>query len=91
MHAIELNTDGYKARNKMASQLELCRKERRWYKDRVEESNPVITFLADPQNKAAINKLRNVLGQVRKTERQHEVRAYCPRSLSPEIKEWFSK
>lgn len=89
LHAIEMNEDGYKARNKMAAQLETCRKERRWYKDRVEESNPVVSFLADPHNKAAINKLKNVLGQVKKAERQHEVRTYCPRSLSPEIKRWF--
>lgn len=92
LHAIEFNAEGYKTRNALARKLEQCRKDRRWYKDRVAELSPVVEFLNDsqkPENRRSINQLKNVLGKTRKEENFHAKRSYRPRTLSPELSSFF--
>lgn len=81
LHSLEL--DGLKCdeRSKIATKLAINRKDRRYYKDRVEELEPIVTFFADPQNKKVLDKLTQVLGAVRKQEAYHQDRVYIPKIL----------
>ena len=89
LHAIEFNPNGYKERNKLASKLEVVRKDRRFYKDRVEEIKALAEFAKDPANAKAINMLKQALGQMRKEEAYHDKREYWPRSADPELQRLF--
>ena len=86
LHKLELDDLNCTERSKIATKLAINRKDRRYYKDRVEELRPIIDFFADPQNKKTIDLLTQVLGQVRKQERYHEYRTYVPRVLK-EVKD----
>lgn len=81
LHSLEL--DGLKRdeRSKVATKLAINRKERRYYKDRVEELEPIAMFFSDPQNKKVLDKLTQVLGAVRKQETYHKDRIYVPKVL----------
>ena len=81
LHSLEL--DGLKCdeRSKIATKLSVNRKDRRYYKDRVEELEPIVQFFEEPQNKKMLNKMREVLGVVRKSELYHKDRKYVPRVL----------
>ena len=81
LHSFEL--DGLKCneRSKLATKLETHLKDRRYYKDRVEELEPIVQFLNEPQNKKVLDKFTDVLGKVRKAERYHESRTYIPRAV----------
>ena len=81
LHSLELDNLDYKERSKIATKLATNRKDRRYYKDKVEEYQPIIEFLNNPQNKKVINELKNVLGQVRKQEEYHKNRFYVPKVL----------
>ena len=65
----------------MATQLAICRKNRRYYKDKVQKLQPLIDFLAEEGNKKVIEKIKRVLGEIRKQEREHENRFYTPKVL----------
>jgi hypothetical protein len=82
LHSFEL--DGLKCneRSKLATKLETHLKDRRYYKDRVEELESIVQFFEEPQNKKVLDKLRSqVLGQVRKAEAYHKDRVYIPREI----------
>lgn len=81
LHSLEL--DGLKRdeRSKIATKLMINRKDRRYYKDRIEEFEPIVQFFDEPQNKKVLDKLKQVLGQVRKAENYHKDRKYIPRVL----------
>ena len=81
LHSLEL--DGLKCdeRSKVATKLAINRKDRRYYKDRVEEFEPIVQFFDDPQNKKMLDKLKQVLGALRKVEGHHKDRKYIPRVL----------
>lgn len=81
LHSLEL--DGLKRdeRSKVATKLAVNRKDRRYYKDRVEELEPIVEFFEDPQNKKVLDKMKQVLGVVRKSEVYHKDRKYIPRVL----------
>lgn len=81
LHSLEL--DGLKCdeRSKIATKLAINRKDRRYYKDRSEELEPIVTFFADPQNKKMLDKLTQVLGACRKAEAYHKDRVYIPKVL----------
>lgn len=81
LHSIELDNLKYEERNKIATKLVINRKDRRYYKDIVEEYEPIVEFLDDPNNKKIVNQLTQVLGKVRKQEDYHEKRTYIPRVL----------
>lgn len=81
LHSLELDGLNRGERSKLATKLVTNRKDRRYYKDRVEELEPIIVFFDDPQNKKVFDKLQQVLGQVRKQENYHKDRAYKPKVL----------
>ena len=81
LHSLELDDLKCNERSKLATKLAVNRKDRRYYKDRVEELEPIIQFFDDPQNKKVLNKLNEVIRQVHKAESYHKYRTYVPRVL----------
>lgn len=81
LHSLELDGLNCSERSKLATKLATNRKDRRYYKDRVEELEPIVTFFADQQNKKMLDRLQQVLGQVRKQENYHKDRTYTPKIL----------
>jgi hypothetical protein len=81
LHSLELDDLKCGERSKIATKLATNRKDRRYFKDRVEELEPIVTFFDDPQNKKVFDKLQQVLGQVRKQENYHKNRTYTPKIL----------
>ena len=81
LHSLEL--DGLKCdeRSKVATKLAINRKDRRYYKDRAEELEPIVQFFEEPQNKKVLDKMKQVLGATRKAEGYHKDRVYIPRVL----------
>ena len=81
LHSLELDDLKCDERSKVATKLAINRKDRRYYKDRVEEFEPIVEFFADPQHKKMLNLMTKVLGDVRKAESYHKNRRYIPRVL----------
>lgn len=81
LHSLELDELKCKERNKLATQLSINRKDRRYFKDRIEELEPVVAFFEEEQNKKVLNNLKNVLGDIRKAERYHKNRTYIPKIM----------
>lgn len=81
LHQLELDNLKCAERSKVATRLAVCRKDRRYYKDKVEELQPLIDFLGEAENKKVIEKLKRVLGETKKQESGHENRFYVPRVL----------
>lgn len=82
LHSLELDDLKYNERAKLATKLAAARKQRRIYKDAVEELEPVADFLSD--NKKLLNNLGALLGSVRKQEKYHSNRRYYPRIVEKE-------
>ena len=81
LHSLELDNLKYEERNKMATKLAINRKDRRYYKDRVEEYEPIVKFLNEQKNKNVVNQLKQVLGECRRAENYHKDRFYIPKVL----------
>lgn len=88
LHSLELDDIPYKERCKLMTKLTICRKDRRYWKDRVEELEPFITIFDASssntkgeceRNKRVLNLLREALGSARKVEKYHSDRKYYPR------------
>ncbi|MCI8585533.1 MAG: hypothetical protein HFI92_06480 [Lachnospiraceae bacterium] len=78
LHAIEFETN-VKERSKICTKLHLSRKARRGYKDQVEIYEPIVRFFQDSQNKRTLDKLKQLLGEIRRVEKYHRDRTYIPR------------
>ena len=76
LHMLELNHLNYKERAKVATKLSKCRQERRRAKDITDITAPLVDFFQTDKGKIALNNLKEVLGQTRKTERLMSVRSY---------------
>ena len=97
LHRLELENLSTGEKNKIATQLKYCRKDRRYWKDIVEELESFVTMfnqteasLSDNKKKAEveanrrfINMLRETLGKTRKQESYHANRSYKPRIILP--------
>ena len=97
LHRLELESLSTNEKNKIATQLKYCRKDRRYWKDIVEELESFVTMFnqteasqADNKKKAEveanrrfINMLRETLGKTRKQESYHANRSYKPRIILP--------
>ena len=97
LHRLELESLSTNEKNKIATQLKYCRKDRRYWKDIVEELESFVTMfnqteasLSDNKKKAEveanrrfINMLRETLGKTRKQESYHANRSYKPRIILP--------
>ena len=81
LHRLELGELKCEERSKVATKLAINRQDRRYYKDRVEELEPIVKFFEDPANKKVLDKMRPLLGEVRKWESYHKDRKYIPRVL----------
>ena len=81
LHSLELDGLNCSERSKLATKLAINRKDRRYYKDRVEELEPIVQWASDPANTKAVNQLKQILGQVRKQENYHKDRTYTPKIL----------
>ena len=78
LHAIEFEPNA-KERSKICTKLHQSRRARRGYKDLVEVSDPIVRFFQDPQHKRTLDKMTQLLGEVRKVEKYHRERQYYPR------------
>ncbi len=77
LHCLELEDIGYHERARLAKYLAETRQERRKYKDTVEELKPIVEFIHE--NKKMLNIMEQLLGIVRKQEKRHKNRKYCPK------------
>lgn len=84
LHSLELDNLKCGERSKLATKLAINRKDRRYYKDRVEELEPIVKLFEEPQHKKVLDKLTQALGQTRRTESYHKDRVYVPRVLNEE-------
>ena len=87
LHSLELDDLKCRERSKLATKLAINRKDRRYFKDRVEELEPIVVFFEDPINKKVLNNLKQVLGKLRKTEGYHKDRTYTPKILKESDKD----
>jgi len=87
LHEMELNGTTSKIRGKIATEIRTSRLDRRYYKDIVEELEPLYEFLSVPENEKVIKKLEQVLGKMRKAEAYHADRTYHPRVNRMEAEE----
>lgn len=85
LHSLELDGMKYEGRAKVATQLALCRQERRQHKDMVQLLEPLVEFMASDKGKAGVNQLRETLGKTRKVEKRMEDRVYTPRIARPDL------
>lgn len=85
LHSLELGELSCGERNKLATKLATNRKDRRYYKDRVEELEHIVKFFDDPANKKMLDRMKQVLGQTRKAESYHKDRTYKPRVLKEDM------
>lgn len=85
LHKLELENLNAPEMMKVASKLKECRKVRRYHKDILEEVSPIVSFIEDPSNRAAMKKIERLLGDVRKQKNKHKNRFYRPRVLHNEV------
>ena len=78
LHKLELEESKAKERNSVARELQINRKDRRYYKDVVEETEPIKKYILE--NKKSVDTLKLVLGEIRKVENYHSNRSYVPKS-----------
>lgn len=91
LHKIELGLFEDKNEEKrIQTQLKYCLKDRRYYKDRVEELEPFVQLFLNSDkekeintraNVTCVNVIKNTLGGVRRAEEYHKERTYKPRIL----------
>lgn len=90
LHKLELDDLTTSEKNRIATQLKYCRKDRRYWKDIVEELEPFIDIFTPGKNNTTsghvktINLIRESLGKVRKQEAYHSDRRYKPRIILSE-------
>lgn len=82
LHCLELEELSYHRQAKLGRYLKEVRRERRRYKDRIEELEAVAAFAK--ANRKFLNELEQILGAVRKQEKYHADRNYHPRVLKKE-------
>lgn len=75
LHKLEFEADDYKTKCKVVTKLPANRKERRRYKDIVQELEPIVEWAKSDYGQKAVNMLKQSLGQVRKQENYHTDRS----------------
>lgn len=84
LHQLEIEKLNSSDRSKLATKLRNCLQDRRYYKNIVEEDEPLVNIVGEVDIKKAIHKLEQVLGQMRKVESYHDNREYYPRIMKYE-------
>ena len=77
-HAIELWETDAESCARLGWKLREVRRRRRIAKDTLEQAGPLVAWIRE--NHAVIKELEQVLGNIRKMERQAENRVYIPRT-----------
>ena len=77
LHELELGPS--KNKDRVATKLRKSRKERRIHKDFVEINTPIYNYFVCSEGKVVIHKLEEILGDMRKQEKQKQNRIYVPR------------
>ena len=83
LHKLELDNLSYSDNCKLMTQLKTLRKDRRYYKDLVEEYEVMKKYYNE--NKKSVDLLKQKLGDMRRIESYHSVRTYKPRVLKGDI------
>lgn len=87
MHEAELNQLKTNEKAKLMTELQNNRRERRYWKDKVDEYQPLNDYLNQSKDlKNIINQLKQILGKVGKAEKYLEERTYKPRVRKKESK-----
>ena len=81
LHRLELEQLSYSERAKLATKLSNTRRERRYYKDLVQQLQPVIDYLQDQQSRKVIMNFSTVLGKLKDVESVQQHRTYRYRVL----------
>lgn len=76
LHIIELDKTTYAERSKLTTAEKANRIKRRKAKDMVEIYEHLLRFSEVEESRRAVNLLKQMLGEIRKTERYHENRSY---------------
>lgn len=93
LHSLELDDLSYSERCKLMTKLTACRKDRRYWKDQVEELEPIVSVFKTTdmskkqevdRNNKVINLLREALGKTRRQENYHKDRRYIPKIFKKE-------
>lgn len=96
LHKLELENLSTGEKNRIATQLKYCRKDRRYWKDIVEELEPFMLLFnitdnnkknETEANRRFMNLLREALGKTRRQEAYHANRHYKPRIITADDKE----
>lgn len=87
LHGLELCDFSLEESSKIMLDLQENRRDRRYYKDILEELEPLVSFLSDANNRKAMKALERALGDLRKTEKYHECRTYHPKVNRMEARE----
>lgn len=82
LHMLELSELSYHEKAGIAEKLKECRIERRAAKDMTAVLEPITEFLNGERGKLLVGQLQQVLGKMRKAEKQIEQRTYTPKVLS---------
>lgn len=80
LHKLELEKLEYKEQCKLMTILKKNRRNRRRYKDAIEELQPLIDFFNSSEGNKLLKKMNDVLGSIRKVENYHNRRIYIPKS-----------
>jgi len=84
LHQLEIEKLSVSDKNKLATKLRDCLRDRRYYKNIVEEDAPLANIIGDVDIKKTVHRLEQVLGQIRKAESYHDNRKYYPRIMKYE-------
>lgn len=79
LHKLELESLTSSEKAKIATALKRVRKERRYYKDRVESCQPLIEAIETNPCKIFINNLSGVVSKCKRVESYHTSRTYIPK------------
>lgn len=80
LHKLELEKLEYKEQCKLMTILKKNRRNRRKYKDTIEELQPLIDFFNSSEGNKLLKKMNDVLGSIRRVENYHNRRIYIPKS-----------
>ena len=80
LHKFEIDSPSSSSKAKLSTALKRHLKERRYYKDRVEELEPFVKLINENSGKIFVRELTECLGKVRKQEAYHNCRTYIPRA-----------
>ena len=84
LHKLELTEMPYHEQAKTARKLKECRKERRKAKEIITVTEPIVDFLNSEKGQMMVNQIQQVLGKVRKAEKNAALLQYAPRVLTME-------